>query len=98
MIKIDSLFFGYSQHMYLVKDLSLALQPGSITGLLGKNGAGKTTLLKLVSGLLCPLAGKISVLSHEPFKRQPSFLRQVFFVPEEFHLPSISIKRYIAAN
>ena len=98
MIKIDSLFFGYGKHAQLFKDLSLTLQPGSITGLLGKNGAGKTTLLKLIAGLLSPLSGKISVLSHEPFKRLPSFLCKVFFVPEEFHLPSISIEGYIAAN
>ncbi|MEX2232489.1 MAG: ABC transporter ATP-binding protein [Cyclobacteriaceae bacterium] len=82
----------------MIFGLSLALQSGSITGLLGKNGAGKTSLLKIIAGLLFPLSGKIEVLSHEPGKRQPSFLREVFFVPEEFHLPSISIERYIAAN
>lgn len=98
MIHIDKLFFGYGKGTPVFEELDFTLHAGSITGLLGKNGAGKTTLLKLIAGLIFPVAGKVEVLSHEPRRRNPSFLQQVFFVGEEFCLPSISIKRYLLAN
>ena len=40
-----------------VQDLSLAVQPGTVTGFLGPNGAGKTTALRMLLGLVEPTAG-----------------------------------------
>jgi ABC-2 type transport system ATP-binding protein len=99
MIDIKNLTFNYAKkHSPLFNELDCELQAGSIVGLLGKNGAGKTTLLKLMIGLLFPQQGDISILKHQPSKRQPSLLQDVFFVSEEFYLPSISINSYIRAN
>jgi len=94
MIQINDLQFAYRRQQALFNGLSLHLEPGSITGLLGKNGAGKTTLLKLMAGLLHPQLGELSVLNHQPRKREVSFLNDLFFVPEEFFLPAISIRDY----
>ena len=44
---------------YLVKDVSLRLDPGEVVGLLGPNGAGKTTTFNLVIGLLRPDHGQV---------------------------------------
>ncbi|WKV12337.1 ABC transporter ATP-binding protein [Marivirga harenae] len=99
MIAIKNLTFNYAKKQQpLFNELDCELQTGSIVGLLGKNGAGKTTLLKLMIGLLFPQQGEISILGHQPSKRQPSLLQDVFFVSEEFHLPPISIKNFIKAN
>ncbi|MFY0653065.1 MAG: ABC transporter ATP-binding protein [Cyclobacteriaceae bacterium] len=98
MIKINNLRYGYSKKQLLYEDLSLELTPGSITGLLGKNGAGKTTLLKLIIGLSYPIAGDISVNGNTPGKRSQLMLGDTYFVPEEFHLPSIAISDYVKAN
>jgi ABC-2 type transport system ATP-binding protein len=48
-----------------VNDLSLAVPPGCLFGLVGPNGAGKTTTLSMVTGLLRPDRGAISVLGHD---------------------------------
>jgi len=98
MISIQNLSFSYKKQAKLFDRLSMELGPGSITGLLGKNGAGKTTLLKMVVGLLFPHSGDLNVLGHKPRERRPSFLSDVFFVPEEFFLPSTTISRYVKAN
>ena len=48
----------------LVKDVSLALEPGEVIGLLGPNGAGKTTTFNLVIGLLRPDHGQVVMDGH----------------------------------
>jgi len=48
-----------------VNDLSLAVPPGCLFGLVGPNGAGKTTTLSMVTGLLRPDHGAISVLGRD---------------------------------
>lgn len=95
MINIKDLTFGYSKKAPLFKGLNLKASEGSIIGLLGKNGAGKSTLLKLIGGLLNPHQGTMTVMDHIPFQRKPSYLQQVYFVPEEFSIPSITIAAFI---
>lgn len=98
MIQVSSLNFAHRKQDPLFDMLSFHLKAGSITGLLGKNGAGKTTLLKLLAGLLIPKDGRIQVLEATPAKRQVSLLQNIFYVPEEFYLPSTTVANYIKAN
>src|SRR5690606_20009194 len=72
----------------------ISLPGGCICGLLGPNGAGKTTLLKLMAGLLFPHGGDISIKGFTPAERNPDFLQDVFFLPEEFHTPGLSARQY----
>src|SRR5436309_4127853 len=44
-----------------VKDVSFAVDKGEAFGIVGRNGSGKSTLLKLISGILKPTAGRVSV-------------------------------------
>ena len=73
------------------------LYPEALPDCLGKNGAGKTSLLKLIAGTLHPHSGELSVLDHTPGKRQVSFLGNVFFVPEDFRVPHVTIDDYMKA-
>lgn len=99
MVIINDLKFRYSKKQQpLFEDLSCDLPAGSIVGLLGKNGAGKTSLLKLMIGLLQPTGGSVSIMGHRPSEREPSLLQDIYFLPEEFHQPGISIRKYVKAN
>lgn len=95
MIQLSHVTFGYNKHVKLFENLNMTLEPGHIYGLLGKNGAGKSSLLRNIVGLLFPLNGKIDVNGYTPAKRQPAFLEDVFFMPEEIYLPSVSIQEYL---
>ena len=45
----------------LLRDVSLKLEAGTTTALLGRSGSGKTTLLRMVNGLVVPTGGRVLV-------------------------------------
>lgn len=57
--------------------VSLEVAKGEIIGLLGANGAGKTTLLKLMSGLLEPTEGEITISTHNPWNERDKVLKHL---------------------
>ncbi len=97
MINVKNLSFAYKKQAPLFQDLSLSEGTGQIIGLLGKNGAGKTTLLQLISGLLTPASGEVLVNEFKSTKREASFLESIYFVPEEFTMPSVKMWDFIEA-
>ncbi len=91
MITIENLEFSYSKNRVL-KGINLSIEEGKIYGLLGQNGVGKTTLLKIISGLLKPDSGCCKVDGATPFNREPSFLKDIFLIQEDFVGPDMSIE------
>ena len=102
MIELKDVSYRYKRSARMAfRGLSLRMQPGRVYGLLGENGTGKSTLLGLISGLLCPASGHVTVRFSEAFRpdeRRPEFLREVFLVPEEFELPSLMLDKYVRIN
>jgi len=59
MLKVQRLNVSIAA-VHVLRDVSLDLAPGSMTGLIGRNGAGKTTLMKTIMGILKPGSGALT--------------------------------------
>ena len=68
-IETQNLFFSYGEKK-LLEGISLKLEPGQFTVMLGPNGGGKSTLLKLLTGELRPDSGKV-LLDGRPVGEYP---------------------------
>ena len=86
-IQIHDLAFGYKGPLF--ERFNAQISAPGVYGLFGRNGTGKSTLLKLLSGLLTPSSGEISVRGFTPRRRAAEFLSQIYLLPEEFHLPDL---------
>lgn len=91
MIELRSVSAGYGGKD-VIRDISLALQPGKVTVIIGPNGCGKSTLLKTATGIL-PLSGGqllfdgISSTALSPAETA----RQVAYLPQSRRVPDISV-------
>ena len=65
-------------------NVSFAIEPGRVVGLLGPNGSGKTTLIKLANGLLTPTGGELLINGQRPGKATRA---QVSYLPDRPCLP-----------
>ena len=77
---IASLFNRKYKNVKAVDGITFNVEAGEVVGFLGPNGAGKTTTLKMLSGLLHPTSGNVSVLGYEPRHRSHDYLRQITLV------------------
>lgn len=81
MIKIKHLHKTYG-HKVVLKDISFEVKKGSTYALLGTNGVGKTTTLKIISGLLKPTAGTVSIDGNEQSHSLNELSANIGFVPD----------------
>ena len=93
MITLKDLSFSYGRHKVL-GNVSMTLEKGKIYGLLGENGVGKSTLLKILSGLLKMESGECDVFGEVPYSRNPSFLQDIFYLPEDFAGENVVVQKY----
>ena len=71
-------------------NVSFDIEPGTITGLLGRNGAGKTTLLRILAGAEFPSAGSVTLLGASPFNSD-ALLHRMVFVREDQRYPNYGL-------
>lgn len=82
VLKVEGLKKSYGTKEAL-KGIDFEVQEGEIFALIGPNGAGKTTTLRIVSTLLSPSGGKVTLLGHD-LKKEPEKIREnISYLPEE---------------
>jgi ABC-2 type transport system ATP-binding protein len=69
-----------------LRNVSLHVPRGRVTGLIGPDGAGKTTLMRLAVGLLAPDEGRISVLGFDATRESLDVQARVGYMPQRFGL------------
>jgi len=90
LIRINGLFKKYGERV-AVQDLSFSIEEGEIFGLLGPNGAGKTTTLSILSTLLPPDDGEVTISGHDIVREARQVKRLIGSVPQELALyPTLS--------
>lgn len=88
VLSLDRVTAGYSVDIDVLRDLSLAVEAGCITGLIGLNGAGKSTVMKAICGFLKPKTGNVvyegkDITGLEPYRLSA---RGIWYIPQESSL------------
>lgn len=94
LLTIAGVTAGYAADIDILRNLSLSIETGRITGLIGLNGAGKSTLMKTICGFLRPGAGTIRYDGIDITGIAPHTLidRGIWYIPQESSLfPYMSV-------
>ena len=71
---------------FLLQDVNLSFEQGTVMGLVGPNGAGKSTILRIIMGLQKPDSGSVKVLGHSMPNDQVAAKRKIGFIAEDMRL------------
>ena len=85
VLRASGLVKRYGQTL-AVDEVDLEIRQGSIFGVVGPNGAGKTTTLSIVTGLLRPDAGSVTVLDHDVWSDPTAAKRDLGVLPDRLRL------------
>lgn len=75
VLEADAVAFSYGD-VQVFRDVSMTVEAGAVSALIGPNGTGKTTLLKALAGLESPTAGSVDY-------RGPSVAREIGYLPQQ---------------
>jgi len=85
MIRIQHLKKAFGE-LKVLEDLSLDIEPGTVTAILGPNASGKSTLLKCILGLVNPDAGRI-LIDDEPIAGRSHYRAKIGYMPQIARFP-----------
>lgn len=74
---INALFKPSVEIVTAVNDVSFDVNKGEIMGFIGPNGAGKSTMIKMLTGILYPTSGNITVAGYNPQKQRQQYVRHI---------------------
>ncbi|THF74083.1 ABC transporter ATP-binding protein [Cohnella fermenti] len=72
-----ALFSRTSELVHSVDGIDLRVRKGEIRGLIGPNGAGKSTTIKIMSGILHPTEGTVSIMGYTPWLHREKYIRNL---------------------
>jgi len=88
LLAMESVTAGYMGDIDVLRDVTLAVRPGRISGLIGLNGAGKSTLMKTLCGFLHPKSGKVTWEGRDISGKPPHTMIDdgLWYIPQESSL------------
>jgi branched-chain amino acid transport system ATP-binding protein len=88
LLTLDNVTAGYAQDIDVLREVSLQVLPGQVSGLIGLNGAGKSTVVKTICGFLAPKSGRIEYAGESIAGIEPHTLidRDICCIPQESSL------------
>lgn len=95
LLEVDNVTAGYAQDIDVLREVSLSIHAGEVSGLIGLNGAGKSTVIKTICGFLSPKAGRIEFLGRSIAGLAPHRLidHGICCIPQESSLfPYLSVE------
>jgi ABC-2 type transport system ATP-binding protein len=79
-----------------VDSLSIEIKTGEVIGFLGVNGAGKTTTMRMITGVLKPTSGTVSVDGVDPLEHHIATTQKIGYLPENNPLyPDMKVEEYL---
>jgi ABC-2 type transport system ATP-binding protein len=75
--RVDGARRKQSTEVEAVRDLTFAIDAGEMVGYIGPNGAGKSTTVKMLTGILVPTSGRISVAGVDPSRHRTALARRI---------------------
>ncbi len=79
-----------------VDALSIEIKTGEVIGFLGVNGAGKTTTMRMITGVLKPTSGTVSVDGVDPLEHHIATTQKIGYLPENNPLyPDMKVEEYL---
>jgi len=95
MITVSNLSKRFAGRL-VVAELSIQVAPGEIVCFLGVNGAGKTTTLRMLSGILLPDSGQITIFGNDLVSQPEKAKRLIGYIPDRPHLyPKLTAKEHL---
>jgi len=80
-----------------VDDVSFTIGRGEVVGFLGPNGAGKSTTMQIISGVLAPAAGRVTIAGHDMVRAPRAAKRALGYLPEQPPLyRDLTVDEYLA--
>jgi ABC-type branched-subunit amino acid transport system ATPase component len=95
LLALDNVTAGYAQDIDVLRDVSLEVHSGKVSGLIGLNGAGKSTVIKTICGFLRPKSGAIELDGRSIAAIEPHQLidHGICCIPQESSLfPYLSVE------
>ena len=88
LLNVDNVTAGYAQDIDVLRDVTMSVHAGQVSGLIGLNGAGKSTVIRTICGFLAPKSGRIEYLGESINGIDPHRLidRDICCIPQESSL------------
>src|SRR3989441_12810282 len=95
LLELEGIAAGYVEGIDILGNITLRVEPGSITGVIGPNGAGKSTLLKAIFGFLHPRRGRIALAGRDIHALAPYEIKRlgISYVPQGANIfPQLTVE------